>query len=360
MFRKCTGCGIRHRNQEPKRRQTSDDVGCSSDEDDLGSIRRRSDLPKTSTRERFVLEIVGALGLSALANDVDSFCVISKVATDGKVTVLHRTKTIASDTAPIWTLKTNSICFIELDKSQTGERIRIELCRKVIGIPGINSKSIIGAVELTYSILLANGDSNRREYPVSPEQYPGILLALRFRKATPPDWNTFQELQAGQYKNGIKEHGNLVDAKHPSTENRSILSFPTFHREGQDHAGDVDFEHVSQKGLLGNYTTVVEDNTCQKAYRVWPFPDPENLKETTFMTKAKIRQVAMEPSRMWVEAAGGEADNYGSIFLEVLGCDNLPNMVGAQLNLPHVLRYRFRVSLTRRQTGFISLVFLSL
>lgn len=49
------------------------------------------------------------------------------------------------------------------------------------------------------------------------------------------------------------------------------------------------------------------------------------------MTKAKLQQTAMEPSRAWVEAAGGEADNYGSVFLEILGCDNLPNMVCKQL-----------------------------
>lgn len=329
MFRRCIPCryDICHGKDQQKRSQTSDEASTSSDEDDFGLIRRRSDLTISPTTERFVLEIIGAMGLSVLANDVDSFCIVSRVATDGKSKVCHRTKTINSDTAPIWTLKTKSICFVELDKSQTGERIKIELCRKIMRLPGMNSRSVVGTVELTYSILLANGDSKRREYPVSPEEYPGILLALRFRKATPHDWNTFQELQAGQSMNAINEDIKLIDPKHPRAGNGSIISFPTLHREGPDHAGDVDFEFVSQKGILGNVTTVIENGIRQKAYRVWPFADPENIAETTYMTKTQLQQRATEPSRMWVEAGSGAGDNYGSIFLEVLGCDGLPNMV---------------------------------
>lgn len=307
MFRHCGGFGRRESHAKG-----SDDGNSSSDDDeeeDYGMHRRREqDLTSsnhdttTSTTSRFLLEIVGAMGLSTLGDDVDSFCVVSKVqASDNKKSVIHRTKTIPNDTAPIWTLKTKSICFVELDKkSQPGEKIQIELCRKSVGIPGIMATDVIGTVELTYPILLANGDSNRREYPVMSEQHLGIVLALRFRKATPQDWTTFQELHLG---------GNGSST-----------------RPRADHAGDVDFEFVSSKGIIGNHTTVVENNTSQKAYRVWPFPDPDNPKDTTYMTKSKIQQISMEPSRSWVEAAGGATDNYGSIFLEILGCDDLPNM----------------------------------
>jgi hypothetical protein len=310
MFRQCGGFGDRH-----QRNPGSDDGGgSSSDEEDYGLLRRRGQDLTTSndTTERFLLEMVGALGLSTLADDVDSFCVVSKVFKDGNSTVIHRTKTIPNDTAPIWTLKTKSICCVELDKSQPSETIRVELCRKSVGIPGLMNKSVIGTIDLAYSILLANGDSTRHEYPVALEQYPGILLALRFRKATPEDWTTFQEL--------IKKSTNFIDlGNHVSS---------TSNRPKGDHAGDVDFAFVSSKGIIGNSTTVMENNTSQKAYRVWPFPDPDNPKDTTYMTKSKIQQVAMEPSRSWVEAAGGAADNFGSIFLEILGCDDLPNMVG--------------------------------
>ena len=330
VFRKCIDCGISRRSKPPKQNSIADDdASTSSDEDDYGLIRRPSHRPSATT-ERFVLEIVGALGLSAFVNDLNSFCVISKVATDGKTTVLHRTKTIPNDTAPIWTLKTKSICFVELDKGQPAERIRIELCRKVVGIPGINSKSVLGAVELTYSIFLTNGDSKRREYPVCPEKSPGVLLALRFRKASLQDWNMFQELQAGQHTTLIEEDGSSIDAERlndRSPTSRLLQRLSVHQQQGHDHAGDVDFQHVSQKGIIGNSTTVIENNTHHKAYRVWPFPDPDDVEGTTYMTKEQMQGAAKQPSRMWVEAAGGAADNYGSIFLEVIGCDNLPNMV---------------------------------
>ena len=342
MFRSCIDCGLFRRSKPPKLTSiAADDASTSSDDEDFGLIRRPSNRPSATT-ERFVLEIVGALGLSTLANDVNSFCVISKVATDGKSTVLHRTKTIPNDTAPIWTLKTKSICFVELDKAHPAERIRIELCRKVVGIPGINSKSVLGALELTYSIFLTNGDSKRREYPVCPEKSPGVLLALRFRKASIEDWNLFQELQAGQHYIPIEEDGSFIDAEslNQRTPTGRLLQRLSIYQRRHDHAGDVEFEHVSQKGILGNYTTVIENNKSHKAYRVWPFPDPDNVDGTTYMTKAQIQRAAKQPSRMWVEAAGGATDNYGSIFLEVLGCDNLPNMVRTRGNRRKLAQYR--------------------
>ena len=315
------------RNIHPKQDHGAEDVSTSSsdeEDDTYSTLSRRSELVPAATpgTERFVLEIVGASGLSTLADDVNTFCVVSRKSSNGKVTMLHRTSTIKSDTAPIWTLKTKSICFVQVDKSQPSEKIQIELCRRTVGIPGMRGKSVIGAVVLTYPILLANGNSKRHEYPVAPDKYPKVQLALRFRKATPQDWNSFQELQVGRHNNIIRQ-----GKRRALDREKEIPSWTTYRRK-EDHAGDIDFEFVSQKGIIGNYTTVMEEGKPQTAYRVWPFPDPENPKETTFMTKAKIQRVAMEPSRTWVEAAGGAGDNYGSIFLEVLGCDDLPNMVG--------------------------------
>jgi C2 domain len=308
MFRRCTGFG--------KRKSIRDDDSTSSSECGLEHLSR-IDHSISKATERFVLEIVGALGLNVLADDVDPYCTVSRVSSAGVRTKLHRTKTIANDTAPIWTLKTKSICFVELDKGNPSEQLRIELCHSTVGIPGVSDTAIVGSVNLTYATLLANGDAARRDYPVAPNQYPGILLALRFRKATPHDFKAFQELQHDASENLLGQSCTLL-----------TVGAPKDLRE--DHAGDIDFEHVTPKGLLGNFTTVVQSDTEQKAYRVWPYPDPDNPKETTYMTKAEIHQAAMEPSRHWVEATGGGADNYGSVFLEIIGCDDLPNMVSSR------------------------------
>ena len=318
MFRHCGGFGRRKsiQNDNDDDDDDDDDGSTSSSEYGLDRASGEEDASslKESSTETFVLEVVGTLGLQALADDVDSFCTIATVSSSGTSTVLHRTKTIPHDTAPIWTLKTKSTCLVEMCKTNTTEQLHIDLCHKTLGIPGVSDIEIIGRVTLNYSTLLANGDSARREYPVAKEKYPGILLALRFRKASPEDSKIYKEIQNDQNKEILPESfAAITEALQKSSR--------------EDGAGDIDFEHVTTKPLVGNSTTVVENGAEQKAYRVWPFPDPDNPKETTFMTKAKIQQVAMEPSRNWVEASGGSADNYGSVFLEVIGCSDLPNMV---------------------------------
>jgi hypothetical protein len=66
----------------------------------------------------------------------------------------------------------------------------------------------------------------------------------------------------------------------------------------------------------------VEDGK-EIAYRVFPSPDPSDQENTTFMTSKQMERFLYEPSREWVEAGWGD---YGEAYLEILGCDNLPNL----------------------------------
>jgi len=47
------------------------------------------------------------------------------------------------------------------------------------------------------------------------------------------------------------------------------------------------------------------------------------------MTKDQIRKEAMKPSTHWVEAGSG---TIGRVYIEVIGCDGLPNMEWGNLN----------------------------
>jgi hypothetical protein len=58
-------------------------------------------------------------------------------------------------------------------------------------------------------------------------------------------------------------------------------------------------------------------------YRVKPFPDPGRPEETTWMTKEQLIAESLKPSTHWVEAGSGHV---GKLFVEILGCDGLPNM----------------------------------
>ena len=44
------------------------------------------------------------------------------------------------------------------------------------------------------------------------------------------------------------------------------------------------------------------------------------------MTKEDIYEESMQPTKHWVEAGSGGRERVGRVYLEVLGCDSLPNM----------------------------------
>lgn len=54
-----------------------------------------------------------------------------------------------------------------------------------------------------------------------------------------------------------------------------------------------------------------------------PGPDPKRKDSTTWLTKEKIEEESMAESRNWIDIGSG---NLGKIFLEIIGCDGLPNM----------------------------------
>lgn len=48
------------------------------------------------------------------------------------------------------------------------------------------------------------------------------------------------------------------------------------------------------------------------------------------MTKAQIHEEALKPSTRWVKTSSGDI---GTLYLEVIGCDKLPNMDTGTLNM---------------------------
>ena len=59
-------------------------------------------------------------------------------------------------------------------------------------------------------------------------------------------------------------------------------------------------------------------------HRVKPGPDPGRPEHATkWMTEAEIDAESLKPSTKWIEAGSGDI---GKLFVEVIGCDGLPNM----------------------------------
>ena len=65
-------------------------------------------------------------------------------------------------------------------------------------------------------------------------------------------------------------------------------------------------------------------------HRVKPFPDPDDPERTKWMSSADIQTEAQYQSKAWVEAGSGKL---GKLYVEVIGCDDLPNMDAVTLNV---------------------------
>lgn len=62
-----------------------------------------------------------------------------------------------------------------------------------------------------------------------------------------------------------------------------------------------------------------------------PGPDPDRPEDDTkWMTTEQIHAEALKPSTHWVQASSGDI---GKLYLEVIGCDGLPNMDSSTLKL---------------------------
>lgn len=62
--------------------------------------------------------------------------------------------------------------------------------------------------------------------------------------------------------------------------------------------------------------------------RVKPEPDPERPNETKWMTSEEIDAESEKPSKKWIEVGSGQL---GTLFVEIIACDGLPNMDTAAL-----------------------------
>lgn len=221
------------------------------------------------------MEVVGATNLK----EPCSF-VIVKVGDK----IVHRTSAIKNDRNPIWTVSSKSLCLLAIRATDT---VTIELWNS----KGIGQTQIVGMQCIDYDTL-CNGNGSRIEYKYSLPPEEGneyATMALRFRPASDHDLIYFQE-------------------------SKSLLKVPASPNE---KSGDVDFKNVNKMNVFQARPRV--ENGVKK-YRVIPGPDPDDPL-TEWMTKDQINHAAMENSKLWAEVGYG---NYGQVFVEILGCDNLP------------------------------------
>jgi hypothetical protein len=279
-----------------------------------------------------LLEIVGAIGLSNKTTTyLDPYCVV-KVGCEE----VHRTKAIKNDGNPIWTVKTNSISLLEIPRramssgsssgtatptsssdttdsstnAQSSESTAVALANPqsaedTVTIEICHGMKRLGTVTVSFDqVLQAVGD--RVEYAVQPAAQGSdrnintnlkAVLALRFRRATRDDLIFLGKIKAS-----------------PAAPLISARDYPLV-------ASDIDFKNGVRQKCIFQSTRMVTGE--KEFYKVMPYPDPSRPKETEWMTKDAIHEEALKPSVRWAQSGFG---TMGTVYLEIVGCDNLPNL----------------------------------
>lgn len=115
--------------------------------------------PPTTTP--FLMEVVSARDICRKRTlldpgEVDPYCI---VRLNNSSTILHQTNTIYNDSDPIWTVKTKSLCLLELpldENDDNDDAILVEVC---------HGSQCLGVVRVSLpEIYKSNGE--RHEYPI--------------------------------------------------------------------------------------------------------------------------------------------------------------------------------------------------
>ena len=250
-----------------------------------------------ATAINILVEIVSAKGLPAAdLLSSDPYVVVRMGGVE-----IHRTSVISKSLNPIWTLKTGSLFLIQ----KTPEQFFSCTSGCIFAIKdydAVGSNEALGTVTVPLEDIL-DGKGERKEYLVEPEKsnmkQEGKLY-LRFKPATDDEIEFMKRFQSKP-----KEKGLFIEE--------------TYLRPGL---------HKEETGPLKRQ--VKRGTEKEELHRAKPCPDPSRPKyETEWMTVKNLRQEALKPSTQWVEAGSGEL---GKLFVEIIGCDDLPNMDKATLN----------------------------
>jgi hypothetical protein len=217
---------------------------------------------------------------------------------------VHRTGVISKNLDPIWTL--NSRCLFLLTTtpedffSSTGG---MSFTMKDYDAVGANE--VLGRVRVKLDDLL-KGTGERIGYDIIPdivgpdgaqEKKHGKLF-LRFKEATSEDIEFMTVYHDNHKKVGVYLEETFLPPRPPNTK------------------------------LLKRQTK--RDLHKNLVRRVRPYPDPIREDETKWMTDQQIGEEAVKHSTNWTEAGSG---GLGKLYVEVIGCDKLPNLDSTSLNL---------------------------
>jgi len=227
---------------------------------------------------------------------------------------IHRTDVISKTLDPIWTLYTGSLCLI----SCTAEEFFASLGGLTFVVKDhdtMDRDDLLGRVQISAEEALA-ADGKRVGYEVIPDKPPEAkpskppMLYIRIKQANDDDVRFMK-----QYMVDSKPDALGMKKKKQGVHNSETFLPP---------------RNIVEPHLKKNKIIKHEDKTRERLHRVKPCPDPNRVQETEWMRDDQVEAEAWKQSTHWIEAGSGDL---GKLYVEIIGCDHLPNMDAATLSV---------------------------
>ena len=299
----------------------------------------------TSDEIEILFEIVGARNLllrdeDEIATEIDAsslrpFCVVKY---DGKR--IHKTKPSEEfGCNPIWTPYSSKSVFLLRTTAREMSRsiLNISVYAKVEGsLPNVLNtvtSIFLGQVHIDSQIMLSNCDEKRYELNIEDEHGEKLRnlgkLALRCRAATQSDIKIFSSLNKERALKSQSELTDMVLDPSRSIENNVSIFSKRNNRRLATLVTEKNDSEMAQSSLVKSARDIFtsQTSTCsvtgETKVRVKPYPDPERKKETEFLKPHDLKVETRSPSTRWIEGGSG---TIGRLFVEILSCDDLPNL----------------------------------
>lgn len=216
---------------------------------------------------------------------------------------VHRTSHRSRTLNPIWTLNTGSLFLLHVESRRFFIEDGLKFVVKdydsigkdeVLGICTVNPKIFYKAKGERMEFNLSNP---RVSNPGSKDQHDDSVastIVIRCRRASAYD----QKFMADFAKQDTKNAKGVSSYTAPEADTSVFKTLTTKVRK-KDAYGEI-------------------------LHKTRPFPDPSRPPdETEWMTDKALQKAVLQTSKEWVELGEG---SLGKIYLEILGCDGLPNM----------------------------------
>lgn len=216
---------------------------------------------------------------------------------------IHRTEYRPKTLNPVWTLKTGSLFLLHVESRrffiEEGVKFVVKDFDKmakdeILGICRVGPKVFYHAKGERMEFKLTIPRLENAGARDKPNEISTATLVLRCRRATAYDQKFMADFSKQESKNA-----KGVSSYHGPEADTSVFKTLTTKVKKRDANGEL-------------------------LYKIRPFADPKRPPgDTEWMTDSALQEAVLKPSHQWVDIGEG---SLGKIYLEILGCDGLPNM----------------------------------